>query len=129
MTDSKNPGAATRAVLLAILSLVGGILNGLFGTGGGTVLVFALGYLLSREHAKDAFIISSVGVLAFSAVSAVLYGSGGAYDAAVLPRFVLSATVGGVAGAFLFRRIGTRWLRRIFAVLTLYAGLRMLGVL
>ena len=129
MTNSKNLGAATRAVLLAALSLVGGILNGLFGTGGGTVLVFALGYLLSPEHAKDAFIISSVGVLVFSAVSAVLYGSGGSYDPAILPRFALSAAAGGVAGAFLFRYIGTKWLRRIFAVLTLYAGLRMLGVL
>ncbi|MBQ8174550.1 MAG: sulfite exporter TauE/SafE family protein [Clostridia bacterium] len=128
MTDAKNPSALTRAILLATLSFAGGVLNGLLGTGGGMILLFALGYLLSAEHAKDAFVISSVGVLAFSAVSAVMYGTGGSYDLAVLPRFALSAAVGGVAGAFLFRYVPTKWLKRLFAALTLYAGLRMLGV-
>ena len=129
MTDTGTPSALTRAVLLAVLSFAGGMLNGLLGTGGGMILLFALGQLLSPEHGKDAFVISSVGVLAFSAVSAVFYGVGGSYDPAVLPRFALSAAVGGVVGALLFRRLPTKWLSRIFGCLTLYAGVRMLGVL
>ena len=129
MISEKSVAAApTRAALLALLSFFGGLLNGLFGTGGGTVLVLALVYLLSREHEKDAFVISSIGVLAFSAVSAVVYGLSGDFEVATLPRFALPAAVGGVAGAFFFRHIGTVWLRRLFAVLTLYAGARMLGV-
>lgn len=128
MTDAKAPSALTRAVLLAVLSFAGGVLNGLLGTGGGMILLFALGQLLSAGHSKDAFVISSVGVLTFSAVSAILYGTGGSYDPAVLPRFSLAAILGGVVGALLFRRISVKWLRRLFALLTLYAGARMLGV-
>ena len=120
---------SARPYLLAVLAFAAGMLNGLLGTGGGMVLVFALGFLLSKEHAKDAFVISSVGVLAFSVVSTLLYGTGGSYDPAVLPRFALPAAAGGVLGAFLFRRIRTFWLQKLFAVLMLYAGLRMLGVL
>ena len=128
MQFTKQAPRAGRAVLLAALSFLGGAVNGLFGTGGGTVLVLSLSALLSRGREKDAFIISSVGVLCFSAVSAAVYGAGGNLDLSGLPRFALPAVVGGVAGAFLFRRIGTVLLRRIFALLTLYAGLRMLGV-
>ena len=55
MTDAKAPSALTRAVLLAVLSFAGGVLNGLLGTGGGMILLFALGQLLSAGHGKDAF--------------------------------------------------------------------------
>ena len=123
-----KPSSTTRVLLLATLSFLGGILNGLFGTGGGTVLVLALSYLLSPSREKDAFVISSVGVLVFSFVSAIAYSAGGSYDLSLLPRFALPAILGGIAGAFLFPHIRTLWLRRLFAALTLYAGARMLGV-
>jgi uncharacterized membrane protein YfcA len=125
---SAKPSSVHRVLLLAALSFLGGILNGLFGTGGGTVLVLALSYLLSPSHEKDAFVISSVGVLVFSFVSAVTYSVGGSYDLSLLPRFALPAIVGGIGGALLFPHIRTKWLRRLFAALTLYAGARMLGV-
>ena len=57
ISEKSAATAPTRAALLAVLSFSGGLLNGLFGTGGGTVLVLALAYLLSREHEKDAFVI------------------------------------------------------------------------
>ena len=120
--------SASRALLLAVLSFFAGMLNGLLGTGGGMVLFFSLGMLLSGERGKEAFVISSVGVLAFSVVSAFFYGRGGSLDTAALPRFALPAAAGGILGAFLLEKIGTKWLRRLFAGLMLYSGLKLIGV-
>lgn len=117
-----------RATILAIMAFLAGVLNGLLGTGGGMILLFVLGMLLSGDRAKEAFVISSIGVLTFSAVSAVFYGQGGSLDAAALPRFALPAAVGGIAGALLLDKISTFWLKKLFAALMLYSGLKLLGV-
>lgn len=129
MYYAKTDAATRRALLLAVSSFGAGVLNGLLGTGGGMVLIFVLTYLMRGERGKEAFIISSVGVLTFSLVSSVFYGLGGNLDLAALPRFALPAMVGAVAGALLIERISLVWLRRIFAVLLIWSGLKMTGVL
>ena len=117
------------ALLLGGLSLLAGLLNGLLGTGGGMILLFTLGALLPRERAKECFMISTVGVLVFSAVSAIFYARGGSISPSLLPRFALPAAVGGVVGALLLGKIGVRLLRKIFAILLLYSGVKLLGVI
>ena len=126
--ESIAQSSATRALLLAVLSFFAGVLNGLLGTGGGMVLLFSLGFLLSGERTKEAFVISSVGVLTFSVVSAFFYERGGSLDTVALPRFALPAAAGGIVGAFLLDKIGTKWLRRLVAGLMLYSGLKLVGV-
>ena len=129
MHTNVQSSASARVLFLAVSALLAGFLNGLLGTGGGIILIFALTRLLAPERAKEVFVLSSFGVLAFSAVSAFLYGKSGALDSAALPRFAIPAIIGGVIGAFLIDRIRTLWLRRIFAALLLYSGLKLTGVL
>lgn len=119
----------TRAAALALAALGAGVLNGFFGTGGGMLLVLALSHLLADHRQKEAFIYSSFGVLAFCIVSLALYSARGQVPAAALDGYALPAALGGILGALLFGRIGTRLLRKIFAVLLLYSGLKMMGVL
>ena len=126
MTKSNS---AARAALLAASAFVAGMLNGLLGTGGGMILIFVLGMLLRGERGKEVFVLSSVGVLTFSAVSVLFYGKGGNIDLALLPRFALPGLLGGIAGALLLDRISLFWLRKIFAFLMLYSGLKLTGVL
>ncbi len=119
----------TRAVTLALAALGAGLLNGFFGTGGGMLLVLSLSHLLAADRQKDAFIYSSVGVLAFCIASLALYSARGIVSESDLGGYALPAALGGILGALLFGHIGTRLLRKIFAALLLYSGLKMMGVL
>lgn len=118
-----------RAVALALAALGAGLVNGFFGTGGGMILVLSLSALLGGEQRRKAFVISSVGVLAFSLVSLSVYSGIGKLKLAAISDFALPALLGGLIGALLFGRIGTRILRKIFALLLVYSGLKMMGVL
>lgn len=117
------------AACLALAAFLAGGLNGLLGTGGGMVLVFSLGTLLGREKGKEVFILSSFGILVFSLVSALTYTSGGSLADAALPRYALPAAGGGIIGALLLDKLKLFWLKKIFAVLLLYAGAKMVGLL
>ena len=123
------PRDFTRVAALALAALAAGLLNGFFATGGGMLLVLALSRLLGRDRTKEAFLYSSVGVLVFCLISLALYAGGGVIPDVGLAEYALPAALGGALGALLFGRIGTRLLRKIFAVLLLYSGLKMMGVL
>lgn len=115
-----------RAIALAAAALVGGLFNGFFGTGGGMILVLSLSALLGAQRGKEAFVISSFAVLAFSLASLALYGA--RTGAQPFLAFAPSAMLGGVLGALLFGRVGTHLLRKIFAILLIYSGLKLMGV-
>lgn len=121
--------ADRRVWFLMAASLCAGCLNGLLGTGGGMILLFALGRCLPKEQQKESFVIGSFGVLVFSLVSMVFYGQGGAFPAGELPRFALPAAAGGLLGAYLIRYVPTAFLRKLFGALLLFGGLKMTGVL
>ena len=118
-----------RIAILALSSLCAGFLNGLLGTGGGMILILCLTRLLSPSRGKEVFALGSVGVFTFSLISALLYGEGGSLDFARLPAFALAGMLGGTLGALLLDRIGVFWLRKIFALLLLYSGLKLTGVI
>lgn len=125
---AKNAPPFTRAIFFALAAFFAGFLNGLLGTGGGMVLIFALSHLLAARREKEVFVLGSVGVFAFSLISCLFYGGGGNLDYERLPTLSLAGAVGGALGAFLFDRIGVFWLRKIFALLLLYSGLKLTGV-
>lgn len=126
---AKSDASFARSAFLALSSLAAGFLNGLLGTGGGMILIFSLSRLLAPSRQKEAFVLGSVGVFAFSLVSALFYGTGSGVDFVRLPALALAGAPGGVLGAFLFDRVGKFWLRKIFAILLLYSGLKLTGVL
>ena len=122
------PREYLRAAALAVAALAAGLCNGFFGTGGGMILVISLSALLGAKRGKEAFVLASIGVLGFSIVSLSQYGTV-ASSADGFVAFAPAALVGGVLGALLFGRIGTRLLRKIFAILLIYSGLKLMGVL
>lgn len=102
---------------------IAGILNGLFGAGGGLVLVPLLAGWAGLEE-KKAFATSVAVMLPLSVVSYILFcAQGGNVWADALP-YAFGGVVGGLLAAKCFRKFPTLWLHRLFGVLLLYGGVK-----
>ena len=107
----------------AITGALAGILNGLFGAGGGLVLVPLLSGWLHLEQ-KQAFATSIAIILPLSIVSYTIFClQGGNVWGEGLP-YLLGGVVGGALSARLFGRISDKWLHRLFALLLFYGGIK-----
>lgn len=107
----------------AVSGAAAGLINGFFGGGGGMLLVPLLSRWLGLGDRK-AFATSVAIILPLCALSSVIYlFRGGVEFSAALP-YLLGGGLGGILGGRLFKNVNMLWLRRSFALLILYAGLR-----
>lgn len=111
-------------VLCIIGGLAAGFLNGIFGAGGGTVIVpfleLCLGYDQKESHATAVSVI-----LAFSAVSLFFYLRAGIGELAPVCNVSIGGVFGGVVGAKLLARMRGAWIHRIFGICMIAAAVRM----
>ena len=137
---------AVRLCALGLLGVGAGFCNGLLGAAGGVLLVLILPHLtlpacaavrigetlstrpfdegLSR---RDLLAVSMAVMLPISGVSGVLYWSGGIRpDLATVALLVLPSVLGGLVGARLLGRLPESLLRRLFALLMVISGARMI---
>lgn len=108
----------------ALIGVVTGLANGLFGSGGGTVVVPCMEkYLDINVHKSHATAIAII--LPLSVLSAIIYVFKA--DVPWLETAVVSAggVVGGFVGARLLNKISGRWLHIIFGAAMLAAAVRM----
>lgn len=109
----------------ALIGIVTGIANGLFGSGGGTIAVPAMVlFLKEEEHIAHATAISII--LPLTIVSAVLYVSNSFINWELTYKVILGGIVGGFIGAKLLNVCPSHILRKIFAVFMMAAAIRML---
>ena len=100
-----------------------GILNGLFGAGGGLILVPLLSEWISLEE-KKSFATSIAIILPLSVISYALFClQGGSVWEDTIP-YLLGGIVGGAIAPRVFRRISTKWLHRLFSLLLFYGGIK-----
>lgn len=128
--------AIRTALIVMIVGLAAGVINGLLGAGGGVIIVLVLGALLQKNKAsgqadamqdpKDVYATSLLCMLPVSILSALQY-AGTAWDMQHdFSFYLLPAIVGGIIGGLLLHRVRLPWLRRLFAILLLVSGMRML---
>lgn len=113
-----------KKLLISLGGLAVGLINGMLGAGGGMLAVPLLrrwGVSQQEAHASSLAVIFPL-----SLFSAVLYLSAGRVTPADAAVYLPGGLVGAVAGAFLLRKIPDRWLRRIFALFMIWAGVRLL---
>ncbi|MBS6860882.1 MAG: sulfite exporter TauE/SafE family protein [Clostridiales bacterium] len=114
-------GVWTRA---AVTGAACGLLNGLFGAGGGMAAVPLLkagGLPQKKAHATSLAVI-----LPLAAVSAAFYLLDGALSFREAVPYLPGGFLGACAGALLMKRIPSGVLRRVFGALLLIAGVRLL---
>lgn len=123
----------------AAAGFAAGILNGLLGAAGGILLVAVLPYLPpiasdassrmfdSLSDRRDVLATVLCVMLPTSAVSFALYLFRGIRPpTSTLLNLILPAALGGLLGAFLLDKIPRAALKRIFALVVVISGLRML---
>lgn len=102
-----------------------GIVNGLFGAGGGMVLVPLLCLLTDLED-DQVFPASVSVILPISLVSLfVSYQPEGLSTTTVIV-YLLGSGLGGILAGLLANKIPTVWLHRVLGVLILWGGIRYL---
>ena len=109
------------------LSLAGsaaGIVNGLFGAGGGMVLVPMLGEK-SGISEQERFPASIAIITPICVISLLFSANWNLSFWQVLP-YLLGSTAGGIAAGLWGKRIPTVWLHRILGLLILWGGIRYL---
>lgn len=107
-----------------IIGLLSGIVNGLLGIGGGTILIPAMVFLLGEEQHK-AHGTALMAMLPIALVSTFLYGLKGSLDYGLALKVASSGVFGGYLGAKLMNRIRADHLKKAFAIFLIIAGLRM----
>ena len=113
-------------ITLKLLSvgLLTGLINGLLGIGGGTVLIPAMVFLMGiRQH--QAHGTSLAVILPTALVSSIVYGLNKNLDLALAIKVATSGMVGGYIGAKLMNHISARHLRKFFGLFMIIAGLKM----
>lgn len=102
-----------------------GLVNGFFGGGGGMVLVPLLVSKCGLDQ-RRAFATSVVIILPLCALSSVIYFLRGGLDIQAALPYLLGGLIGGFIGGKVFRNLNMERLRRGFALLILYGGVKSL---
>ena len=113
-----------KKFLKPLCGLAIGVLNGIFGAGGGVIAVFFLEKFLDTEP-KKAHAAAVLIILIVTPVSLFFYIKNGYADYKTAVFAALGGAVGGILGAKLLNKIKTSVLHGIFAAFLLIAAYRM----
>jgi uncharacterized membrane protein YfcA len=107
------------------IGVVTGVLNGLFGSGGGTVAVPAMEKFLGIED-KKAHATAIAVILPLSVVSLFIYGRSVSVDFKTVAAVSIGGVFGGYVGAVFLNKISGKWLHIIFGGFMIAAAMRMI---
>jgi uncharacterized membrane protein YfcA len=111
----------THLVLAGVVGLAAGALSGLFGVGGGILIVPGLVLLLQMSQ-RRAHATSLAAIVPIAVAGAVGYAAGGALDWVAAGLLTAGGAIGAVLGTRVLSRIPERALRVIFAIFLLVAA-------
>ena len=114
-----------KKALVALIGLIAGILNGLFGSGGGTILVPALTDIIDLSQDKAQATAISV-ILPLTIVSSFIYAKSGFADWRLIGLTSVGGIIGGIIGAKFLNKCPTKLLRIIFGFFMIIASIRLL---
>jgi uncharacterized membrane protein YfcA len=112
-------------ITLIVIGAIGGLLSGVFGVGGGIVMVPLLMSLAGMDQRRAAT-TSLVAIVPTSIAGSLGYFTTGHIDLVAGLIIAAGAVVGAVIGSTMLRRIPLPWLRWLFIVLLVVVAARML---
>lgn len=125
-TRTASSAAMTpSALLLAGIGLGAGLLSGLFGVGGGIVMVPAM-VLLAGMAQQRASAASLAAIVPIAAVGALIFGRADSVNLPAALVLAVGSLIGVQVGASLMARVGDDRLRIGFAIFMIAIALTML---
>ena len=125
--QAKNKARNTKnnALISIITGAIAGFINGVFGGGGGMVLVPMLTKFL-KFSSKNSHATAILIILPLSIISGILYLTFGKFDVSIGVPTIIGIVVGGIVGAILLSKLSSKWIMIIFAIVMAIAGGKML---
>ncbi len=115
------PVSLARAVVLGVAA---GLVGGMFGVGGGIVVVPGLVFLLGfSQHRASGTSVATI--IASASAALIPFAIDGAVDWAAAAVIAVGAIAGAAIGARVLHLIPARVLRRAFSILLIVAAIRM----
>lgn len=109
---------------LGLIGVLTGLINGLIGIGGGTILIPAMVFLLGEEQ-HIAHGTSLAIILPTAMVSTFIYQANSHMDWPLALKIATSGMLGGYLGAKLMEKIPALRLKQLFGIFMILAGIRM----
>ena len=119
-SNKKNP-----FMLYLLTGGIAGFVNGLFGGGGGMIVVPMLIKLLKYSE-REAHATAILIILPLSLLSGLFYASFGCVNFSILIPAGLGVIGGGVFGAYALNKLSSKWVTIIFSAVMLFAGVKMI---
>ena len=116
---------STQVLLLILLGVFVGFVNGFLGAGGGMILV-PLIILLLKMDTKIAHATAILIILPISLISGVFYLIKGAFSLTVFLPCLIGTVVGGVVGTFILSKLKNDVITGIFSLVMVAAGVIMI---
>jgi uncharacterized membrane protein YfcA len=116
--------APSRSLKLMVIGTLAGLFSGLFGVGGGSVIVPLLILWLAYDErgATATSLAAIIFIAAFGAAVQGLYGNVNVLDAALIG---LPAVGGVIMGTWLQQRLQTRWISLLFAAVLVASAVEL----
>ena len=108
----------------SLIGIFTGFVNGIFGSGGGTLLVPILNNIVKVEEHKSHATALSI-IIFLTSASSVIYISKGTYDISLTLKVAVGSVIGGIIGAKLLSKVTGKFLRISFGAIMILASLRM----
>ena len=101
-----------------------GMANGLFGGGGGMILVPMLEYFLKKDK-KSAHATAILIILPVTLISSLIYLIFKGFDFSVGVPVGIGSVFGGVIGAYVLKKMNNSAIVTVFSLLMIVAGVKM----
>ena len=102
-----------------------GIVNGLFGAGGGMILVPLLNRF-GKLKDKETFATSLSVIFPLSLISIIVHSTRQVLPICEGLPYLIGGTIGGTIGALALKKVSSKYLHLLFGILIIWGGIRLL---
>ncbi|MCS7245487.1 MAG: sulfite exporter TauE/SafE family protein [candidate division WOR-3 bacterium] len=115
-----------ESLIYLIIGIVAGVLSGLFGIGGGIIIIISLTLLGFSQHKAQGTSLAALLIPIGFIFGFLEYYRSGNVDIKAAILIAIGLAFGSYFGAYLANRISSLWLSKLFAVFLILMAVRLI---